>query len=176
MQTIARCSGGGVTLVLLSALTSDFDRAVCGIRPTERTGTEMVALKQKDNSILAASDAWLRNHCVSKSPRRFQHILTLPIRKGDHVLDLCCGTGLYTELFALMAGPTGHVVGLDRNEGHISLARGRAKQHIMSGQLSYARWDAASEKWPTILREKRVDVIVIFSGLCYLSDPLTKVL
>jgi len=132
----------------------------------------MTAFKRSDDSSVEASDAWLRNHFVAKASRRVHHILGLPIRSGDHVLDLCCGTGLYTELFALMVGPTGRILGLDRNREHISLARARAKQHIMSQQLSYECWDVTRAAWPTVIDGKQFDVIVIFNGLCYLTDPL----
>ena len=47
--------------------------------------------------------------------------------KGDHVLDVCCGTGTLTSLIAGQLGPDGHVVGVDISEPVLDVARTRTK-------------------------------------------------
>ncbi len=43
--------------------------------------------------------------------------------RGCRVLDLGCGTGRDVFLCAALAGPEGFVMGLDRDEGHLAVAR-----------------------------------------------------
>ncbi|WP_421904356.1 class I SAM-dependent methyltransferase [Mameliella sp.] len=45
------------------------------------------------------------------------------IAKGNRVLDVACGTGATTREAARRAGDAGHVTGIDRNDGMISVAR-----------------------------------------------------
>jgi ubiquinone/menaquinone biosynthesis C-methylase UbiE len=48
------------------------------------------------------------------------------IGQGHRVLDVACGTGILARAAAERAGPTGAVVGLDRNDGMLSTARRKA--------------------------------------------------
>lgn len=50
---------------------------------------------------------------------------TAEIAKGSHVLDVACGTGATTREAAARVGPQGRVVGLDRNDGMLAVARSR---------------------------------------------------
>lgn len=45
---------------------------------------------------------------------------------GDRVLDVGCGTGVLARAAAQRVGPAGHVVGLDLNDGMLSVARSLA--------------------------------------------------
>ena len=48
------------------------------------------------------------------------------VREGAHVLDVACGTGIVTREALRRAGPSGRVVGLDRNPGMLVVAREHA--------------------------------------------------
>jgi len=48
--------------------------------------------------------------------------------KGDHVLDICCGTGTLTSLIAGRVGPDGHVIGIDIAESVLEIARIRTRK------------------------------------------------
>ncbi|MFI7048029.1 class I SAM-dependent methyltransferase [Streptosporangium sandarakinum] len=48
------------------------------------------------------------------------------VRRGDRVLDVGCGTGYLTRIMAPVAGPEGHVTGVDPSEAMIGHARRRA--------------------------------------------------
>jgi ubiquinone/menaquinone biosynthesis C-methylase UbiE len=50
----------------------------------------------------------------------------LNLRLGDHVLDVGCGPGDDARAFALVVGPTGHVVGIDPSETMIAEATRRS--------------------------------------------------
>lgn len=50
------------------------------------------------------------------------------VRPGDRVLDVACGTGIAARHLAAVTGPTGTVVGLDRNAGMLAVAERVAVQ------------------------------------------------
>ena len=49
----------------------------------------------------------------------------LPLRPGNRVLSLCCGTGLDAFAAAAAIGPRGHVVGIDVSEAMLEVARAK---------------------------------------------------
>ena len=59
-------------------------------------------------------------------------------KPGERVLDVACGTGIVARLAAAEMG-TGHVVGLDINEGMLTVARSRP-----AGPGPYIEWHEAS--------------------------------
>ena len=50
-----------------------------------------------------------------------------PINPGDRVVDIGCGAGMDTFIAAKMAGPDGHVVGVDMTPEMVSKARAAAE-------------------------------------------------
>ena len=44
------------------------------------------------------------------------------LRPGERVLDVACGTGVVSRLAARRVAPSGSVIGLDLNEGMLSVA------------------------------------------------------
>jgi len=50
-------------------------------------------------------------------------VRALSVEAGQRVLDVGCGTGRVTRQLARLAGPNGHVVGLDPSEGMLEEAR-----------------------------------------------------
>lgn len=64
----------------------------------------------------------------------FQHwrellIERLPVRRGDTVLDVGCGTGLCVPLLQHKVGPTGTIVGIDESEQMLDVAARRIAEH-----------------------------------------------
>ncbi|GAA3470068.1 methyltransferase domain-containing protein [Nonomuraea roseola] len=72
-------------------------------------------------------------------------------RRGDHVLDVGCGTGYLTRLLARRVGPEGHVTGLDVAQPMIEHARARAP-----GTCAYVLGEAQALPFP----DARFDVLV----------------
>ena len=59
-------------------------------------------------------------------------------KPGERVLDIACGTGIVARFAAATIG-TGHVVGLDINEGMLAVARSRSV-----GPGPHIQWREAS--------------------------------
>ena len=53
----------------------------------------------------------------------------LPLRRGDTVLDVGCGTGLCLPLLQHKVGPTGAIVGIDASEQMLEVAAARIAEH-----------------------------------------------
>ncbi|KUI62893.1 Demethylmenaquinone methyltransferase [Cytospora mali] len=52
-------------------------------------------------------------------------IASVPLKPGDRVLDLCCGTGLEAFLAAATVGEDGEIIGVDVSGGMLEQLRGR---------------------------------------------------
>lgn len=80
------------------------------------------------------------------------------VKPGSRVLDIATGTGEPAVTAALMAGPTGHVVGIDQSGEMLAVARERAsalgltnlefvESDAETAQLADASFDAAVCRW-----------------------------
>lgn len=80
-------------------------------------------------------DSWHPDHS-----RRF--IALAPLKRGDRVLDLCCGTGGEAFLAADAVGDEGQVVGVDITEGMLGQLRERARREPeLGGRIRTFRHD-----------------------------------
>jgi len=68
-----------------------------------------------------ATHAWL--------PYRRKARLALDVQRGDHVLDLACGTGLNFPHLRGLVGGEGHITGVDLVPAMLDIARQRIAQH-----------------------------------------------
>jgi ubiquinone/menaquinone biosynthesis C-methylase UbiE len=71
--------------------------------------------------------------------QRDHRVLADLLRPGMSVLDVGCGTGAITAGIASAVGPAGRVVGIDRDEGLLAVAK---KSHERTPSLTFARSDA----------------------------------
>src|SRR5215207_8700550 len=72
-----------------------------------------------------------------------QYLIQLAaLKEGERVLDLACGTGIVARSAASKVGSNGMVVGLDRNESMLAVAR-KASSDI-SPLIKWRRADAHS--------------------------------
>ncbi len=89
--------------------------------------------------------------------------LAEPVRAGQRVLDLACGTGIVAGYAAAKAGPAGEVVGLDPTPDLLGAARAKS----LPG--APIRWiDGSGEEIP--FEESSFDQVLCHQGLQYLTD------
>ena len=83
----------------------------------------------------AASEAYRSQACRydqrTDAFRYWRELLVerLPIRRGDTVLDVGCGTGLCLPLLQHKVGPTGAIIGIDESEQMLDVAADRVAEH-----------------------------------------------
>jgi SAM-dependent methyltransferase len=82
------------------------------------------------------------------------------VRSGQSVLDVACGTGVLARAAAARVGPTGRVVGLDRGEGMLTVAR------RLRPDLEWRQGDAAELPFP----DGTFDAVLCQSALMFFPD------
>ncbi len=85
------------------------------------------------------------------------------ITKDQRVLDVACGTGVLTRAVTEQVGTEGSVVGLDVNDGMLTVAR---SQSIPSAQIEYRQ--GAAESLP--FEDNSFDAVVSQFGLMFFED------
>lgn len=108
---------------------------------------------------------------------RFKHILvdglsqhseaifpSLPVRKGDHVLDVGCGFGDTAIKLAELVGPKGKVVGIDCCDAFLDFARKAARGHR---NVSFMRGDAE-----IALPTNQYDLVFARFGTMFFANPV----
>jgi len=86
--------------------------------------------------------------------------------RGEHVLDVACGTGLVSLAAAMSVRPEGRVTGVDISERMVDRARIRAREKNVSN-VSFERMDAERLDFP----DGAFDVVLCALGMMYLPDP-----
>ena len=101
--------------------------------------------------------------------RRFLRFV--PVRPGDDVLEVGCGTGVIVRDLATMIGARGRVVGIDRSPAIVSAARLLARPHPHRSRMVLKVADGARLPF----RAGRFDVALAITVMLHAPDPLTVV-
>lgn len=87
-----------------------------------------------------------------------------PLKTGDRVLDIGCGTGVSLSAAAKVVGSNGHVTGLDISETMLDLASQRMKAHV---NVSLLKADAQVHMFATSF-----DAMISRFGVMFFNDTI----
>ncbi len=118
-----------------------------------------------------SNEKWLDQHHAIKIDSRLELINRLPIFSGDHILDIGCGTGLWTILAAEKTGIHGKILGIDIDPESLKIAKQRQNLHILKEFIDFRLEDANNIE----VNKNRFDVILLFNVLSYIEDPKTVI-
>jgi SAM-dependent methyltransferase len=90
----------------------------------------------------------------------------VPLRPGQRVLDVACGTGIVARLAAPRVTPIGRVVGLDLNEAMLAVARA----HSAKGGISIDWKQGDAHAMP--FADAAFDAVVCQQGLQFFPDKV----
>lgn len=94
-----------------------------------------------------------------------QTIRRAGVQPGDHVVDLCCGSGASALAAARATGPHGRVLGVDVAEGLLALAREKAAREGLEN-VQFVHRDATA----TGLVSEGANVVVCVFGVFFAPD------
>ena len=80
--------------------------------------------------------------------QRLRAVQALGLRRGDHVVDIACGTGLNFSLLQEEIGPEGRIVGVDLPDAMLAQAQHRIETNGWSN-VSLMQADAAAFEFPS---------------------------
>ncbi len=92
----------------------------------------------------------------------------LEVRPGLTIADIGCGTGFFTRLFARGLKGEGQVIGIDRDEWFVRVAKSLARNERLSGTVSFRNGNAESIP----LADGTADRVVCQTLLWYTKNPL----
>ena len=109
---------------------------------------------------------WYLDHHQTKARERRQMVTELGIRKGERILDLACGPGLWAPLFAEMVAPTGQVVGLDLTEPYLQYATSSLADEPLGRLISFTVGSLFSLPFP----DDSFDIVFLGNALSAHAD------
>jgi SAM-dependent methyltransferase len=95
-------------------------------------------------------------------------IFNLPIRIGDKVLDMACGSGFYSRLLARRVGAGGKVIAVDNDAAYLKLARARIDETHVAKWVEYKQGDIKRLPFP----DKTFDAVWCAQSLYSLPEPV----
>lgn len=126
----------------------------------------MPNIENATGSVFSTS-RWLDNHFSIKSRGRFRYASSLPLRRGDHVLDFGCANGSWTRFLAEMVGETGRVVGVDRDADLIHEAQKSVAGTYLADRVSF---HVIAKPDMRALPYDRYDVVTAFNVLSLIEE------
>ena len=102
-------------------------------------------------------------------PQARRLLENVPLRPGDQVLDVACGTGVVARLAADRVAPSGRVVGIDLNDAMLAVARAHAPD--TGALIEWRQGDADALPFS----EAAFDAVLCQQGLQFMPDKLGAV-
>lgn len=131
-----------------------------------RTPAEKLPAWSFDDETSAAAFA---THFDPAFARRFAEraLDALVVVRGTRVLEVACGTGMFSRLAARVVGPGGGVVAVDASEPALTVAR----RLDISGVVDWRHWDGGRLPFD----DESFDVVACQHALARFEDPLPVV-
>ena len=104
---------------------------------------------------------WLLDHHETKERERRQMVDDLNLRPGDVVLDLGCGPGLWSHLFAEKVKPDGRIMGVDFSAELLAYAEEQRQHDPLKDLVSFRQADFSAIP----VDDNSVDLV--FFGNCF---------
>lgn len=98
--------------------------------------------------------------------RALEILKILPIRSGDNILDLACGTGVFTHPLAEKVGKSGTIVAVDISAGMLRQNQEKAVVNNLSN-INFVESDALS--FLEQVSSNSIDGVVCAWGICYMN-------
>ncbi len=125
-------------------------------------------LFESQRGLELSSLQWLLDHHRTKEAARRQMVDDLQFQPGDVILDLGCGPGLWTSMFADKVGPSGKVIGLDFSPeliGHALAERERrSDDHVVEFVLG--------DFYAAPFKDQAFDAVFVGNCASYIPDVL----
>ena len=113
----------------------------------------------------------VRGRTPSQVRLRRRFLRFVPVRPGQRVLEVGCGTGVVVRDIAGLVGPQGVVVGVDSSRSMVEAARALTRAHALRGRV---RWRQASGA-ALPFADGRFDVTLAVTVLLHVADPAAVV-
>lgn len=123
---------------------------------------------QPDATQLAKS-LELRGATLTQQRLRRRFLRFVPVRPGDAILEVGCGTGVVVRDLAALAGPRGSVVGVDPSGLILREARKRCRG--ARGRVTLREADGAALPF----KDGRFDAALAITVILHVADPLRVV-
>lgn len=102
------------------------------------------------------------------APELKEIIQSLPIRRGERILDFACGDGSYARWLARRVGSAGKVLALDISPGFLDAARRAARRSASGRRIQFLQADIHHRP----LAENSLDLVWCAQSLYSLPDPI----
>jgi ubiquinone/menaquinone biosynthesis C-methylase UbiE len=112
-----------------------------------------------------------RGRMASHARLRRRFLRAVPIRPGDRVLEVGCGTGVVVRDLAALVGPRGRVEGVDVSRGLVAAARRLCRVHPLRRRITLRVADG--RRLPG--RDDRYDATLALTVLLHVADPAVMV-
>jgi SAM-dependent methyltransferase len=144
-----------------------------GDRSTDSAAVEAVTVAQLRVPQLGAHYVeQARRQLFARHPEYVPYLMRhLDVHPGMTVVDVGCGTGVYTRLMASQLQGEGRAIGIDLQPGLVEIARQHVTNEIWSGLVEFRAGDAMRLPLP----DACADRVFCNSLLWLLADPMGAV-
>ena len=113
----------------------------------------------------------VRGRTPSQVRLRRRFLRWVPVRTGDRVLEVGCGTGVVVRDLAALVGRRGAVTAVDTSATLLARARSLSRGGAAGGRIAFRRADG--QRLP--FGDRRFDVVLAITVILHVEDPLRVV-